>query len=58
MTFARDIPGHDAAQGIGANGGHMERAHLTVALDKRHDTPLGEEAVTLERRQDQITERS
>jgi hypothetical protein len=34
VAFERDIPSHDAADGIGPNGGHMERADLAVALDK------------------------
>jgi len=37
ITFERDVPGHDAAQSVGADIGDMERAHATIALDKRQD---------------------
>jgi hypothetical protein len=40
VGFKRDIAGHDTAYSVGADGGHVERAHVAVTFDKGNDRLL------------------
>jgi hypothetical protein len=37
VALKRDVAGHDAAQIVGPDVGHVERTNLAAALDQRHD---------------------